>query len=273
MGSQRERTTFVIISVSNRVNELNALVGGIADKPFFDSYDINLYYQDPDGVVDKIEHQDRYARRIVVPELMGCHGARVNLLRELDGAGYEAYINLDDDMELCSYTDYGPAIEFSADKSVGFVLTNWARTMPLLIQKVPAMLKARADGWRGRFKKQIMLYNGGGMVYRERIANLMRKLEPVKTAFDCAWPITSYVNGYENYRDQGSLAVHKVCGTGGMNAFMANTPLHVMCGEWLEFLPAKKQDGSCMSVKIPLDAQVKQAAKDAHLRARKTAGL
>jgi hypothetical protein len=266
------RKTFVVISVSDRVGELNALVGQIAADSRFDSYDVNLYFQDPQGVAGKIAHRDRYERVIVVPELAGCHGARVLLLRELDGAGYDAYVNLDDDMELCGHTDYEPAVAFSGYPGIGFVMTNWAKTMPLLEKKVPAMLRHRASGM-GRFKRQIMLYNGGGMVYRDRVADLMRQLEPVKTAFDCAWPITSYVNGFENYRDQGSLAVHKVCGTGGMNAFMAATKLHVMCEEWLEFLPAKKQDGSCTSVLIPLDAQVKQAAKEAHAKARREMGL
>lgn len=235
-------------------------------QPRFDQYDINLYFQDPDGVAHEIANRDRYERVFVVPELMGCHGARVRLLRELDGAGYGAFINLDDDMLLTQYTDYGPAVQFSGGKTIGFVMTNWARTYGLLEKKVPAMLGHRASG-RGRFRRQIMLYNGGGMVYRDRIAALMRDLEPVKTAFDCAWPITAYVNGYENYRDQGSLAVHKICGTGGMSAFMADTPLHVMCEEWLEFVPAKRQDGSCKSVRIPLDQQVKPCAKEAHHRA------
>jgi hypothetical protein len=261
------KVSFLIVSVSDRVSELNKLIKTIKDDPRFNEYDLNIYFQDPLGVAGLIEHRDRIARLFVVPELMGCHGARVMLLRELAGAGYESYVNLDDDMELCKHTDYEPALAFSAGAGVGFVMTNWARTWSLLEKKVPAMLSARASG-TGRFKPQIMLYNGGGMVYGERVAELIRDLEPVKTAFDCAWPITSYVNGLVNYRDQGSLAVHRVCGTGGMNAFMAATPLHVMCEQWLVFEPAKRQDGTCKSVKIPLDTHVRPEAKRAHRAAR-----
>jgi hypothetical protein len=51
-----------------------------------------------------------------------------------------------------------------------------------------------------------------------------------------------------------------------MNAFMKDTPLHVMGKKWLKFEPTKRQDGSCMSVKIPLDAQVKEVAKKEHMK-------
>ncbi len=231
------RETFVIISVSDRVDALNGLMATIVGTSRFDRYAVNLYLQDPENRASQIAHQGRYERIIIVPELQGCHGARVNLLRALDGCGYDTYINLDDDMELIDLTDYSAAVEFAADAGVGFVMTNWARNVAGAQKKRMATLWARAS--LKRFKKQIMLYNGGGMVYGEKIARLMRELPPVKTAFDCAWPITAYVNGYVNYRDQGSLAIHRVCGTGGMRAFMTATPLHLMATEWLDFEPAK----------------------------------
>ena len=254
------KTTFVIVSVSDRVDALNNLIDTIMRYRHFDQYDICLLFQDPAGVAGRIRNKFRFKKLIVGNELLGCHGARVILLREIAQMGYDAYINLDDDMELGCHTDYEPAISKAMEKGVGFVMTNWARTPELLKRKLPALKK---------FIPQIMLYNGGGMAYSEIVAAIIRELEPVKTAFDCAWPITVYVNGLVNYRYQGSLAVHRVCTTGGMSVFMKNTPLHVMCDEWLEFHPTKRQDGTCKSVKIPLDKQVRPAAKDRHKEMRK----
>lgn len=224
----------------------------------WDKIDINLLFQDPDGVADKIKHRERYARIIVAPEKLGCHGARVLLLRELS---YDAYINLDDDMEVGPHTNYWPAVQKAMEPEIGFVLTNWAKTPELVAKKVPKM--------EHKFPKQIMCYNGGGMAYSEKIAKLMRELPPVKTAFDCAWAITSYVNGYTNCRYLGSLAVHRVCGIGGMSAFMKATPLHTMASEWLVFKPLTRQNGTCKDVSIPLDSDVKPEARAEHLRMRK----
>lgn len=254
------RVTFVIVSVSDRVDALNNLIDTIMQDRRFDSYDICLMFQDPGKVASRIKNRFRFRKIIINGQLLGCHGARVILLREIEELKYDAYVNLDDDMELCEHTDYEPAIWKAMQKGVGFVMTNWARTPELLQKKLPVTKK---------FIPQIMLYNGGGMAYSENVAALIRQLEPVKTAFDCAWPITAYVNGLVNYRYQGSLAVHRVCTTGGMSVFMKNTPLHVMCEEWLEFHPTKKQDGSCKSVHIPLDKQVKPAAKALHNSRRK----
>ncbi len=275
------RVTFVIISVSDRVAELNHLLDTIRADARWDTYDINILFQDPEGVAPHIRvgpgpvnlrpcgtyewrgqnAAGRCERLFVVPEKLGCHGARVQLLRNIEWVArlkgsepYDAYINLDDDMELGPQTNYGPVVEKTQEPGVGFIITAWARTPGLLAKKTPDHV----------FSKQIMMYNGGGMAYSEGVARLMRQLPIVKTAFDCAWPITAYVNGYQNLYYYGSLTVHRVCAKGGMQAFMRDTPLHVMCGEWLNFTPAKRQDGSCLSVLIPLDKDVKPEAKALH---------
>lgn len=256
------RTSFVIISVSDRIHELNHLLGTIRADRRWDPIDIWIMFQDPGGVASQIKRDamgERAGRVMILvePELLGCHGARVHLLRRMPK--YDAYINLDDDMEVGPETNYWPAVRKALHPEVGFVITNWARTRPLLEKKLPA---------KEEFAKQIMIYNGGGMAYAEKIAALMRELEPVKTAFDCAWPITSYVNGYTNLYYYGSLTVHRVCVKGGMNTFMKATPLHVMCQEWLRFKPLARQNGSCMDVAIPLDADVLPAAKELHKKNR-----
>lgn len=248
------RKTFVIISISDRVKELNDLVDSIMLFPKFDSYDINLLFQDNKDNKHEIKHRHRYKSIIVKDELLGCHGARVILLRNL--IDYDIYINLDDDMLLTKYTDYSKSIQKATEKDTGFVLTNWAKTENLMLKKVPKM--------KDTFVKQVLVYQGGGMVYSEKIAQVMRRLKPIKSTFDTEWSLTSYLLGYTNYRYLGSLAIHMVCGVGGMNDFMANNPAVKTLEPYVNYRKSKKQNGSGMDLLIPLDADLKPLAKEVH---------
>jgi hypothetical protein len=260
------KPTFIIVTVSDRVEQANALVGQLLDDPRFAGYGMCVRMQDPEGRVGEFQHRNRCTLFQLTDRLEGCHAARVLLLREAHKRGYDGYVNMDDDMEVTEHTDYEPALVKAQERGCGFVMTNWARTRKLLDAKVPAMLDAR----RGkRFYSQVMLYNGGGMVYGRQVADIIVALPPIPTAFDCAWPLSVYLKGLQSYRDQGSLAIHKVCGTGGMRVFMEATPLHVMGSEWLNFTPASRQDGSCLGVRIPLDKDIKPEARDKHKAARK----
>tara|TARA_R110002153_G_scaffold26421_9_gene82960 strand:+ start:3399 stop:4181 length:783 start_codon:yes stop_codon:yes gene_type:complete len=247
------KTTFVIISVSDRVDQLNELLKTIIADSRWDDIDVNLLFQDPSGVEGMIEHRERYENIFVYPKLLGCHGARVTLLNKIK---YDTYINLDDDMLLGGYTNYHPAIKKTKEKGVGFVLTNWAKTPELLAKKVPKK--------QDKFVSQILVYNGGGMVYSNSVADYMRALPIIDTAFDVAWPLTAYVEGYNNYRYLGSLSVHRVCGRGGMSAYMTTTKLHVMCGEYLTYFYCKRRKGNCHDVHIPLDQNVNDLAREKH---------
>ncbi len=250
------KKTFVIISVSDRVEDLNGLLASIRSFHKFDDFSISVLYQDYLGNSEKI--YDHFINNLYIyPEKMGCHGARVQLLRHLEKFDYDIFVNLDDDMELTRYTDYFlPIRKIASEPGTGFILTNWAKTYDLLMAKVPKM--------RDEFKKQTLVYNGGGMVYGKRVASLMSKLPIVKTAFDNAWAMTAYVNGYTNYRFMGSLAVHRVCGRGGMQLFMAENPADLMCEDLIDFKRSKKQRGNGFDYLIPLDADINQKAHCLH---------
>ena len=253
-------TSFIVVSVSDRVDDLNKLVEGIVQDPRFEGVDLNLMFQDPDEVVGEIAFLERYSNIFVVPEKMGCHGARVELLRRVR---YDTYINLDDDMELTEHTRYGPAIEKAHERGTGFVLTNWARTRKLLDKKLPRV--------REEFIRQVLIYQGGGMVYSDETADLIRKLPVVHQTFDHSWPLTAYISGLVNYRYMGSLAVHRVCGRGGMAAYMGENPPQLMMEEYVNFRQAKRQNGSGHDVCIPLDADLKPLAHEMHRLAKKRA--
>ena len=252
------KKTFVIISISDRVKELNDLINSIKQFRKFDDYDINLLFQDNKDNLHLIENKDRYSNIIVKKELLGCHGARVILLRHI--VDYDIYINLDDDMLLTEFTSYKESIKKSLEKQTGFVLTNWAKTESLMLKKVPKM--------KDKFVSQALVYQGGGMVYSEKIAQVMRKLKPIKSTFDTEWSLTSYLLGYTNYRYLGSLAIHMVCGVGGMNEFMKNNPAVKTLEPYVNYRKAKKQNGTGMDLLIPLDSDLTQLAKDTHKQNR-----
>lgn len=248
------RITFVIVSVSDRVNELNHLVESIMKFPKFRDYDLCLCYQDYMGNADEIKYKERYATILIEPEKMGCNGARVHLLNHIK---YDYYINLDDDMELVEQTDYTKAIMKASEAGTGFVLTNWARSRKILESKIPKM----AD----KFVKQTMVYQGGGMVYSDKIANLIRKIPVKKTMFDDIWCITTYINGYTNYRYLGSLALHFICSTGGMRTFMREEQPELAATEYINYRKGKRE-GEWL---IPLDSDINDWARFLHERNKK----
>ena len=241
------RITFVIVSVSDRVEQLNNLLRTIMKFKKFDSYDICLCFQDYLKNADKIEYKDRYAFIDIVPEKLGCNGARIRLLQQIN---YDIYINLDDDMELTEFTDYSASIRKALEPGTGFVLTNWARNEKLLQKKIPNM--------KDKFVAQVMVYQGGGMVYAEKIAKLIRRLPVEKTMFDDIWCITSYINGYMNYRYLGSLALHFVCGTGGMRLFMKEENPKLACEDYINYRHGKNE------WLIPDDSDINDYAKYLH---------
>lgn len=243
----KPRITFVIVSVSDRVEQLNSLMESIMRFKKFDSYDVCLCYQDYLGNADKIKYRDRYAHIFIQPEKMGCNGARVFLLRNIK---YDIYINLDDDMELVEQTNYTKAIIKCLEPQAGFVLTNWARTRKLLEEKIPKM--------QDKFIPQTMVYQGGGMVYSEKIAMLIRKLPIEKTMFDDIWCITPYINGYTNYRYLGSLALHFVCTKGGMRLFMQEENPKLACEKYINYRHGKRE------WLIPDDSDINDYARQLH---------
>ena len=239
--------TFIIVSVSDRVQELNALVDSIIALGF-DDYRIALYLQGPEGRAGEIRNRERYSQIIVVPEKEGCHAARVHLLRKVKS---DIYINLDDDMLLTKYTRYDGAIAKALERGTGFVLTNWARTEKLLLAKVPKMREA--------FIPQIMCYQGGGMVYADKIAEIVRRLPAEKFRYDDLWPLSAYINGYTNYAYKGSLAIHMICTKGGMRTFMADENPPYACAQYINYRKIKNGVFA-----IGLDSDVNAYARELH---------
>jgi len=249
------KKTFVIVSVSSRVRELNILIASIKRFNKFEDYSINLLMQDNTGkAMDKIRHKERYDNIFVESKMLGCHTARIKLLKKIN---YDLYINLDDDMELIESTSYQESIDKAFEKSTGFVMTNWGRSESEILKKLPVQHK---------FIKQILMYQGGGMIYRDEIANLMRELPEAEAVFDSAWSLTAYLKGYVNYRYLGSLSIHRVCRSGGMQEFMKRTNLELTLTEFIDYKQSKRIVGNGYDWLIPLDKDLKPSAKEEHIK-------
>ena len=245
------RKAFVIVTVSSRVDSLNKLLRTMEQYvPDFASWDVCVFMQDNMNVSDQVDH-DRVTKLFVVHDLMGCNAARIALLKRIQ---YDFYCNLDDDIELTEYTHYEPALCKCMESDTGFVLTNWARTEELLMKKVPNMTD--------EFVKQALVYQGGGMLYSDDIASLIRRLPETPTVFDEGWPLTAYVAGYTNYRFLGSLAIHRVCTKGGMNEWYKSVDYSKLPNLFPQYIDYKRSDRG--EWHIPLDKDLKPFARRLH---------
>ncbi|MDR2170574.1 MAG: hypothetical protein LBP59_10565 [Planctomycetaceae bacterium] len=249
------RKCFIIISVSDRFEYLNALLNQIRESQYKD-WSIALLYQDYLNNVDQVR-KDLVDEFFVEPIRLGCNKARIMLLQKVKS--YDVYCNLDDDIELTQWTRFDPVVAMIVQNyGVGFVLTNWARTYEQVVQKSANMVH--------RFDPQILLYQGGGMLYNDTVAELMRKLPLVETVFDEGWSLTSYLQGYTNYRYSGSLSVHHTLSKGGMHDWYKSVNINSLGLLYADYLNYRKTVKG--ETHIPLDADVKPLAKEMHRKAR-----
>lgn len=137
-------------------------------------------------------------------EMIGAHPAKVEIL---SGMRSDVWCSLDDDMEIIKQTDYNAMADaLMKDRSMGFISGNWARTKALAEQK----------NIRGAFVPQRIVYTGGGLMFRDDIAEIIRQIPNEQYLFDdCLWSGYAYVLGFSNCRYLGSVAVHGICASGG----------------------------------------------------------
>lgn len=197
---------------------------------------------------------------IWLPEGIGCFAARLKGLAKWDAG---TFVNLDDDMEMLPETNYAPMEAWAARRGNGLCSGNWVRS------PTPGLLKraVRAD----EFKVQSLVYTAGGMLYSRATADLIRGgLRPGLRMFDdCEWSLFTYLQGLQNARYLGSLAVHRVCSAGGHRAFLAKAERIPPDSRWLTLRSGagKLFDGK-NNVLMPVPADLKPAAHEAHRAAR-----
>jgi len=245
------KPVFILPSVSDRVHQLNNMITSIRNSPYKD-WAIAVIYQDylNNANLAKLWMVDHF---FVFNYRMGVVPARLKLLSLIPR--YKYYGHIDDDMLLMEQTNYFPMLEFlDANPHVANVMSNWIRTESLIEGKIKNI--------DGSFKKQILFYTGGGQFYRDDVSELFRRKYKVgKRDNEMLWSIIPYVEGYDNYFYNGSLAFHKILQRGGNQDYRKYFDKKDYIGfpEYIEMRQCG--DGS---FSIPMDADVNNHARELH---------
>lgn len=253
----------VMVTVAERAELLNNFLQSL--KTYYPDLPVALHVQGP-VVKSDFESfpkglQVAHYRHSLQP--LGCHAARIELLRDLEGMGFDTYVNVDDDVELTPDTHWKPAMNKAHEPGVGFVLTNWVRHS----KAYPAARERMSH----TFKPQIMVYNGGGMAYSEETAKLIRPLEAAPARYDDLWPLTAYIDGRRNYRYLGSLAIHRIMSKGGMSSFMRTEPRPLLAWDHVQYRYLSSAPVGT-EYSIPSDSDVRPETKAMHRAAREAKG-
>lgn len=138
-------------------------------------------------------------------ELTGCHLARVPLLEKHSS---DIWVLVDDDMEILpSFTDY---------EKIGDILIKNPN-----IGCISGCYKRYARRWKLQIKQDElvyspMVYTDGGLCFRQDVADIIKQIPKKMYIYDTPiWSTYAYMNGYDNCRYRGSIAIHKMCGPGG----------------------------------------------------------
>lgn len=198
---------------------------------------------------------------VAEPARLGMFRARMLALQHAQAAcAGRPYVvcAVDDDMELTARTYYPPCVEKAQERGVGFVSAGW---MPN---------EVRLAKWRAahEFVPQPIVYTGGGMFWASAASDVL--LAMPRLAYWSDNTVTSlalYTAGFVNYRYRGSVALHRVCGSGGRKGWLRTVgDARVLPdARWIAMHPSKKGDGK---LRIGKSEDVTDAAHAEHRRRR-----
>ncbi len=191
-------------------------------------------------------------------KLIGAHSAKVYGLSHYDS---DVWCSLDDDMFAIPQTDYESAATLlDENKYIGFISCNWARTKELADKKVP----------EHSVVKQKLTFTGGGMLFRDDVAEIIRHIPNEQYEFDdCLWAMYAYINGYVNFRYFGSVAVHRICTKGGRRTWIKEHKDRVLPPpEYLRVRRGKDKEGYNQYL-ICTDSDLTELSHELHKENRK----
>ena len=209
--------TFVVASTGDRFESIMLLLKSL-DFYLLNGWNIIVVGQKykEDDINEIKRFLSRYNGQNVFlnfPDYLGAHSAKVYALNNYKS---DIWCSIDDDMEIVDgLTNYGRIVAWlERDKSIGFISGNWARTRDLALKK----------GIKDELIRQKLVYTGGGLLFRDDVAEIVRNIPNDEYLFDdCLWAVYAYINGYENYRYRGSVVIHKICAKGGRRTWLAAT--------------------------------------------------
>lgn len=190
-------------------------------------------------------------------EKIGMHNAKRIALQEIDSIASDYVVaSIDDDMKFLPITNFDAMAELARRKGVGIVSGNWVRSEKMLMSK-----KIKPE-----IVKQHIVYTAGGMIFDSVIARKI--IELGKKDYWCdntEWSLASYLNGYQNMRYLGSLAIHRILSSGGRKSWVSSSNIKLPDPEYISL----KRDAKG-GYHIPSGSELTSYAKSVHLNKRKT---
>ena len=202
--------TFIIASTGDRKDGLCRLI--ISLTPFIKSgWTISAVCQGySEGDKRDIKNLvGKNGKVFAFDNLIGAHSAKMVALNDSHS---DVWCSLDDDMFAIPKTNYDKIADvIFNDKSMGFISGNWARSIK----------QADSKDAKDELIPQKLVFTGGGLFFRDDVADIIRDIPNEQYLFDdCLWAMYAYINGYNNYRYRGSIAVHQICSKGGRRTWM-----------------------------------------------------
>jgi organic radical activating enzyme len=195
---------------------------------------------------------DRKVKIIDNSELLGMHTAKITAVEWIASQVNNAVICFcDDDIEFTEQTNLDD-VDLVFESSVGLISLNWVRS-----RKIQKDLK-------NEYKKQKIVYTGGGLICRLDIAIQLLNLGKKDYLCDNSiWSAYIYTQGYTNYRYLGSIAIHKILKPGGRKRFVVEKGVNNLEKYDNSILEFKKEKNG-VSYLIPLDKDLSEKAHKLH---------
>ena len=223
---------------------------------------VTLILQGYSGTSPVLNHPS-VADAVMLPEPIGPHSARVVGLPRMLKDGYQAIVNLDDDIELVDKTDFRPSVLRACIAGVGVITNNWRRTPEMVAQ---VALKRE-------FKPQPIVPTGGGLTYSKETAEIILSGPDEDYLFDDAeWSLRAYLAGRENLRYQGSLSVHRIRSSGGRHAWVATKRKRALSDErYIKYRISRTsyRGGPSNAFRSPVSSDLTPLARSTHKERRR----
>ena len=192
---------------------------------------------------------------IWLSEKVGMHNAKLFGLEHIQRiAKSHVVASIDDDMEFLPATNFDLMAEIASRPEIGLVSGNWVRSHKQIAKKKLSRT----------VKKQAIVYTAGGLVFTDKITNLIVQIgEKDFWCDNTEWSLCSYLNGYENCRFLGSLAVHKILSAGGRKSYV-DRERQIPSAEYINIRPCKQATSGVNGFHIPDQRDLTALARFTH---------
>ena len=193
---------------------------------------------------------------IPLQKRIGAHSAKIEGIKKIvELSGRFIVCSIDDDMEFIEQTNLEGAITLFAKRSTGFVSAGWVNHETRIPNRIT----------KNVFVLQKIVYTGGGMLFSNNIAELLLTVPNLDYFSDnTVWSLQAYISGYSNYRYLGSIAIHRVCKTGGRREWMHSSEKVLPDERFIKITRGNERFKIKNNYLIGTDSGVTELAKQSH---------